>query len=192
VGETLAPSVRRKLRPLLALVLIGTGFLVNVPLVVLALVVHHVSSTSSLSPNWAAAVSLSAVVLDGLLVWRAKPRPFAVRSQVPQWWGHTFGPWWGSVRYGFRLGLGPATLLNSWLWWAGVVVLLPFPRWLMVGLAIFVLVRTFAMFAASWGVSSGTAMAQRAKTLDAATLRVRCGAPLLVLAAATLSLAFGR
>jgi hypothetical protein len=190
VGETLAPSVRRKLRPLLALVLIGTGFLANAPLIAMALLAQRLFSSNRLSPHWAVAVSVGATMLDFLLIWRGKPRPFAVRSQVPQWWGHRFGPWWGSVRYGLRLGFGPATLLNSWLWWTGVAVLFTSPLWLLMGLSIFVFVRTLTMFAAGWGVSSGTEMAHKAKNLDSATVWVRCGVLFVMLAAAIISLAF--
>jgi hypothetical protein len=192
VGETLAPSVRRKLRPVVGLVLIGTGIVANLPLICLSLVAERLLSNVSWSSGWAAAVVGGGAALDACLIWRGKPHPWAVRSQVPQWWGHTFGPWWGSARYGLRLGFGPATLLNSWLWWAGVVVLFPSPLWLTTGLSVFVTIRTLTMLAASWGVSSGHAMAKRAKVLVSATATVRYGAVLAVLSAAIASLALGR
>jgi hypothetical protein len=192
VGETLAPSVRRQLRPVLGLVLISTGFAANVPLICLALVTDRLVSLAGWSSGLVAAVTGGGAALDTFLIWRGKPRPWAVRSQVPQWWGHSFGPWWGSARYGLRLGFGPATLLNSWLWWAGVVVLFPFPLGLTAGLSVFVTIRTLTILAASWGISSGHAMARRAKVLDSATATVRYGAVLAVLGAAIASLAWGR
>jgi hypothetical protein len=46
-------------------------------------------------------------------------RPLSVNRQVPQSWGHEHGPWKAALRYGPRLGVGPATILTSWTWWFG-------------------------------------------------------------------------
>jgi hypothetical protein len=175
---------------MLAAVLVFTGLLANLPLVLLALLLRRVTSNWALPSSWAAGVVIAASLLDGLLTQRGYPNPPAVRSQVPQWWGHRFGPWWGSARYGLRLGLGPATRLNSWLWWAGLVVSLSSPWSLFLGFATFVIIRTLTMFAASWRVSSGLEMAQRAKTLDAATKPVRYSVVFLALCAAVFARAF--
>ncbi len=130
---------------------------------------------------------MGGALLDWALIAKGRPRPWAIRSQVPQWWGHKFGPWWGSARYGLRLGFGPATMLNSWLWWAGLFVLFFSPAGLSVGVGVFVLTRTLTMFAVSWGITSGSAMAKRAKVLDFSRKRVRYSISLAVLLAAGLS-----
>jgi hypothetical protein len=51
-----------------------------------------------------------------------KLRPLSLQRQVPQLWGHQKGAVAAAFRYGLRLGVGPATILTSWLWWAGVIV----------------------------------------------------------------------
>ncbi len=81
-------------------------------------------------------------------------------------------------------------MLNSWLWWAGLVVSVSSPWSLLLGFATFVIIRTLTMFAASWRVSSGLEMAQRAKALDAATKPVRYGVGLVSLISAALTLVF--
>lgn len=190
MGETLAPSVRRQLRPILAAVLVSTGLLANLPLLALSFLFRRVARDWALLSSWAIYVVATAALLDGVLTLRGQPNPPAVRSQVPQWWGHRFGPWWGSARYGLRLGLGPATMLNSWLWWAGLTVTLGSPWSLLVGFSSFVMVRTLTMFAVSWRVSSGSEMAKRAKLLDAATKPVRYGVACVALCAAAFAWAF--
>jgi hypothetical protein len=103
--------------PLLALVLAVTGVVANAPLVVVAWA-WSIGPRGRVGAALAATIALASVALDTA----RRPRPPAVHTQVPQWWGHRFGPWWAAARYGLRLGLGPATILNTWLWWAGVDV----------------------------------------------------------------------
>lgn len=69
--------------------------------------------------SWLAAVLVTggAVVLDASCV----PAP-SVRRQVPQLWGRIFGAPTVAVLYGARLGVGPLTILRTWLWWAALVV----------------------------------------------------------------------
>ncbi len=177
---------------MLALLLLGTGLLTNFPLIGLSLLARRVAPVVSFSPHWAAVVAVGGALLDAMLIAKGRPRPWAVRSQVPQWWGHRYGPWWGSTRYGLRLGFGPATLLNSWLWWAGVVLLFCSPAKLSIGLGLFVFARTFTLFAVSWGVESGSAMARRAKRLDSVANPVRYGVSLALFVAASISFAVYR
>lgn len=61
---------------------------------------------------------VGAVVLD--LGHRRFPglRPFAVGTQVPIEWGRLFSAPVVAVLYGSRLGVGPLTILSTWLWWA--------------------------------------------------------------------------
>ena len=46
----------------------------------------------------------------------------ATRRQVPQEWGRLLPPVTVGVLYGGRLGVGPLTILNSWFWWAGLLL----------------------------------------------------------------------
>src|SRR4029078_11442297 len=43
--------------------------------------------------------------------------PLSVARQVPQLWGRIFSPRVVAVLYGARLGVGPLTILRTWLWW---------------------------------------------------------------------------
>jgi hypothetical protein len=66
------------------------------------------------TPWW---LALVAAALDALQV-----RPPAVRTQVPAYWGRIFDARLVALLYGARLGVGPLTMLPTWLWWAAVVL----------------------------------------------------------------------
>jgi hypothetical protein len=51
----------------------------------------------------------------------AHVRPPAVGRQVPTLWGQVLAPEVAGMLYGARLGVGPATILATWLWWAGLL-----------------------------------------------------------------------
>jgi hypothetical protein len=65
-------------------------------------------------PVW---IAIPAALLDVLRV-----PVLAVRRQVPQYWGRIFSPQLTAVLYGARLGVGPLTILPTWLWWAAMAV----------------------------------------------------------------------
>ena len=46
----------------------------------------------------------------------------SVRSQVPQAWTRLFSVSTAALLYGARLGVGPLTILNTWLWWPAVLL----------------------------------------------------------------------
>ena len=48
------------------------------------------------------------------------PAPLSVRRQVPREWSRLFAPRTVAALYGARLGVGPLTILVTWLWWAAV------------------------------------------------------------------------
>jgi hypothetical protein len=75
------------------------------------------------APAWAVAgLVAAAVLLDAAARWGPGPRPPSVGRQVPQEWSRLFAPSTVAVLYGARLGVGPATILPTWLWWAVLVV----------------------------------------------------------------------
>ena len=149
MAETVTPSVRgaQRIRVVLLLALAGaaTGGGVGAALGALPL------PDAPLVP-----VVLAAVTLDAI----GRPAPLAVRSQVPQLWGRILSPETAAVLYGARLGVGPLTILTSWLWWAALVV--GVTRGPLVGAATgvaFHLARVAAMLVATAGV--GSAMSGR-------------------------------
>lgn len=62
-------------------------------------------------------VAVPVALLDAVRV----PAP-SVRRQVPQYWGRIFPPRTVAVLYGARLGVGPLTILPTWLWWAATAI----------------------------------------------------------------------
>ena len=61
---------------------------------------------------------------------RLGPAPPSVRRQVPREWSRLFSPRTVAALYGARLGVGPLTILVTWLWWAalaGAASLGPWP-----------------------------------------------------------------
>lgn len=108
----------------------------------------------ALPPSWAAvAVGVSLVADLG-------PRPLAIGRQVPRAWGRLFGPGPAATLYGARLGVGPLTILPTWLWWAAALVGASLGAgWSAVVGAVFGAGRVVAMVSASAG--AGGAMALR-------------------------------
>ncbi len=107
--------MRRSRRPIIYLALAGTGLVTALPVQLLAWIgLHRFSSV-----RW---IAVAALVAECCWVFAGRPRPWSINRQVPQSWGHDHGPWKAALRYGFRLGVGPATILNSWCWWCGAIL----------------------------------------------------------------------
>jgi hypothetical protein len=126
-----------------------------------------VSSLQVLAPPVAIGIVGAAVLAD--LTARRWPRlgPPSVGRQVPREWSRYFSPPTVAVLYGARLGVGPATMLPSWLWWALLVLAASTGVWVSVAAgAVFGLVRTMLMILlAEW---ARHAMAPRMASLRAA------------------------
>jgi hypothetical protein len=137
----------------------------------------------------AVAVVVAAVGLDLLARRWARVTPPSVGRQVPREWSRYFAPSTVGVLYGARLGVGPATMLPSWLWWALVVLAASAGVWVSVAAgAVFGLVRTGVMVVlAEW---ARRAMAPRMARLRAAEPFAL--ATLAVLAPAVVLLAVAR
>lgn len=65
--------------------------------------------------------AIIAVLADLARVRFGQPAPLSVGRQVPVEWGRMFDPRVVAVLYGARLGVGPLTMLSTWLWWAATV-----------------------------------------------------------------------
>ena len=128
----------------------------------LAGIVWVATGAGALTTGAASALAVGAVLLDAAARRAGRPRPPAVRRQVPQLWGRLFGPGVVAVLYGSRLGVGPLTILTTWTWWAALLVgasLGPWPS-AAVGAA-FAISRTVTMLVAVAGTRTGPAMATR-------------------------------
>lgn len=67
------------------------------------------------------ALAMVAVLADVARVRFGRPTPVSVGKQVPVEWGRLFDPRVVAVLYGARLGVGPLTMLSTWLWWAATI-----------------------------------------------------------------------
>ena len=144
-----------------------------------------------MSAGVAGACGLLAIGLDVVSAKRSRwARPLAVFRQVPRDYGHRFGPWRAAVRYGLRMGFGPATILVSWVWWVAFVVAASAgPGWIVGGSFAFALVRALSMYASSAGVRSGAEMAERGALLGRVESRVVRGAAVAVVALSLITIA---
>ena len=116
----------------------------------------------------AVAIALAAAALDA-----ANVPVLSVRRQVPQYWGRIFDPRLVAVLYGARLGVGPLTLLPTWLWWAAMVLATALEPWAgaLTGVT-FAIARTVTM----------TVVATRARSLDRLDRAVRMTAAVVIAA----------
>jgi hypothetical protein len=80
-------------------------------------VVWTVATLPELGRGAAAAVVVAAAAADLLGI-----RPPSSGRQVPREWSRVFPLRTVAVLYGSRLGVAPLTILNTWMWWAALVV----------------------------------------------------------------------
>ncbi len=112
-------------------------------------------------------------------------RTLALHRQVPQRWGHRYGPVAAAARYGLRMGIGPATILTSWFWWTGEIIsALASAQVIVLCSALFAGARFATMYALAWRNPSGVEMSHRIRRVEAWRLRSRVGSIALMLIAA--------
>jgi hypothetical protein len=130
-------------------------------------------------------VAATAVAL-ALLADVAGLRPPAVHRQVPQGWGHRYGPVAAAARYGLRLGVGPATILTTWLWWSTfAIVVVSGRRVAVISALCFAGSRFLTMWSVAWRVDDGVHMAKRITRWRSRERQVQCaGWALLAVVAA--------
>ena len=155
------PSVRGRERVVVATLLLATSGLTGA----LAGWIGGAAWTALLGPAlnlWA----LVTLVVGCVLLDLVRVAPFSVLRQVPQLWGRIFSAPVVAVLYGARLGVGPLTILRTWLWWGSFVAgASAGPWWGAAVGAAFGVVRVGAMLAA--GTRAG-AMAARERPVSLA------------------------
>lgn len=160
--------MRRSRRALLFVILVAIG---AAPAIAAPLALGGAARSAWTEPS--AMVGAVAVVAS-LGLDAAGVTPVSVRRQVPQPWGHRRGPWLGALRYAPRLGFGPATILTSWLWWAGLLVGALGGTAAAIGFgASYVLIRSVATVVIGSGVREGVAMAHRMARIIGARVPVQ-------------------
>jgi hypothetical protein len=125
----------------------------------------------------------AAVVLDAVAARSGRFAPPSVRRQVPREWSRLFTPPAVALLYGARLGVGPLTILPTWLWWAASALGAWAGPWPSTAAgAVFGVARTLLMVVlAEWVAPAAPARMTR---LRAAESRARTAAAAAVLAVA--------
>jgi hypothetical protein len=112
---------------------------------------------------WSSATLLACVLALDAVGSRRVP-PLSVQRQVPQLWGRIFSAPVVAVLYGARLGVGPLTILRTWLWWGAFLAgASAGPGWGAAVGALFGAVRIVAMLVV--GVRAGS-LARRERTVS--------------------------
>lgn len=136
-------------------------------------------------PEATTTAAVVAVLASGTLELLGRPAPPAIRQQVPQYWGRIFGPRTVAVLYGARLGVGPATILPTWLWWGSFLLAATCGPWVGAAAgAVFALARTAVTHAAVAGVRHGGRMSSRIAAVRRLERPVAVGIALLLAVAA--------
>ncbi|HUH06914.1 MAG TPA: hypothetical protein VML96_03805 [Egibacteraceae bacterium] len=105
-----------------------------------------------------AAVVLMALAADAAYSRLSRPRPWSVGRQVPREWSRLFSARTVAVLYGARLGVGPLTILPTWLWWAATAVGASAGVWHSVAVAVaFAAVRVLVMVGLAQHIASAAA-----------------------------------
>ena len=163
VAETVCPSVRGAWKIPVGVVLGASGAVSALLVTVPPAWLWAAARGPRIGPAIALALGVVAVLADF-----AGIRPLAVHRQVPQQWGHGRPVGLVAARYGLRLGLAPATILTTWLWWAGPTVSVSRGVASAVVTALtFVFMRTFTNVVVGLGVRDGMGMSRRIRTVAA-------------------------
>jgi len=138
------------------------------------------------SGPWVALVLVAAACgLDALGV-----TVLAVGKQLPTAWGRLFGPALAAVLYGARLGIGPLTILMTWLWWAAVILAATYGPWIGFATgAAFTLARITAIALAVQGSTPAT-VATRMDRVRALQTRVAVSSGAVAVVVAVVAVTF--
>lgn len=151
MAETTLPSVRGRSTVHLFVILL-TSATMSGGLVGFALGIG-LSPLPTPSSDWLLASIVVALVADTTNQAFGRPKPLTLGKQVPREWGELLEPRVVAALYGARLGLGPSTILSTWMWWSGSLVAALLDVWVSVAFG--------AVFGATRVVSTGL-VSQRA------------------------------
>ncbi len=131
MAETVTPSVRGRQRTQVELALLGgavgtaapAGFIIGLSgAAVTAVLAPQVQPSLPARPTgWIVAVIAAGVVLDVCHLVTGSFRPPTLGRQVPREWGRILSPPVTAMLYGGRLGVGPLTILSTWMWWTALI-----------------------------------------------------------------------
>lgn len=72
-------------------------------------------------PAIVGALLLATAAAEASWLTLGRPAPPSVRRQVPRAWAQLFAPETVALLYGARLGVGPLTVVGTWLWWGALL-----------------------------------------------------------------------
>ncbi len=123
MAETVTPSVRGRQRfAAEAALLAGAATTAAITGFVFGLIGLTVgSAVGGSAPVLIVGIVAAGVVLDATRLVTGRPRPVTLGRQVPREWGRLLPLPVTSFLYGGRLGVGPLTILSTWMWWVALI-----------------------------------------------------------------------
>jgi hypothetical protein len=138
--------VRGRAKALVAALLVGSAAATGALLGFAAGVAWALSGLGQVPRGLVGGLVAGALVLDLVARRTGRLGPPSVGRQVPREWSRLFAPPTVAVLYGARLGVGPATILPTWLWWVLLLLGASAGVWTSVaGGAVFGATRTLVM-----------------------------------------------
>ncbi len=125
MAETVTPSVRGRQR-LTAEAALLTGAAATAAMTGFVFGLIGQAVLAALSPADRQPMAIVGIVAVGLVLdagrlLTGRPRPVTLGRQVPREWGRLLPLTVTAFLYGGRLGVGPLTILSTWMWWAALV-----------------------------------------------------------------------
>ena len=118
----MTPSVRGNRRLQVAVLLVLSATLSGALAGLAAGALWSLADFPALAPSVVLVAVVAALVADAVHARWGRLSPFCIRRQVPRVWGRLFDIRTAATVFGARLGVGPLTHLNSWLWWVGALL----------------------------------------------------------------------
>ena len=188
MAETVTPSVRGRQRWTAEAALLAgaattaamAGFVFGL-IADLMLTVVGAGGSPPVGPTMIVGVIGVGLGLDVCRLASGHPRPLTLGRQVPREWGRLLPLPVAAFLYGGRLGVGPLTILSTWMWWATLVAAALVGVWVAVAVSV-----SFAVWRVVINGLVGRRLARRPRSNLASVraLRTRSWSGLTGLAAA--------
>ncbi len=94
------------------------------------------SSSSGADPMVIVWIAVAGLGLDASRLLTGRPRPLTLGRQVPREWGRLLPLPVTAFLYGGRLGVGPLTILSTWMWWAALIAAALVGVWVAVAVSV--------------------------------------------------------
>lgn len=140
MAETVTPSVRGRQRMAAEAALLAgaaasaalTGFVFGL----IGLVAVAGTTSAQRGPMVTIGIVAVGLALDTCRLLTGRPLPLTLGRQVPRQWGRLLPLPVTALLYGGRLGVGPLTILSTWMWWAALIAAALVDVWMAVAVSV--------------------------------------------------------